>query len=71
MSYATKFFLRLLRPYREAINTGGLLKGDKNSYTSTPPNGTEAIRDAALDVEEGADMLMVKPALPISTSVGG
>lgn len=63
MSYATKFASGFYGPYREAINTGGLLKGDKNSYYISPANGTEALRDAALDVEEGADMLMVKPGL--------
>jgi porphobilinogen synthase len=64
MSYATKFASGHYGPYREAISTGGLLKGDKKSYYIDPANGTEAIRDAALDVEEGADMLMVKPGLP-------
>ncbi len=64
MSYATKFSSAFYGPYREAINTGGLLKGDKKSYYIDPANGTEAVRDAALDVEEGADMLMVKPGLP-------
>ena len=64
MSYATKFSSGFYGPYREAISTGGLLKGDKKSYYIDPANGTEAIRDAALDVEEGADMLMVKPGLP-------
>lgn len=64
MSYATKFASGFYGPYREAISTGGLLKGDKKSYYIDPANGTEAIRDAALDVEEGADMLMVKPGLP-------
>ncbi|MCY1663957.1 porphobilinogen synthase [Rhizobium sp. SL86] len=63
MSYATKFSSGFYGPYREAINTGGLLKGDKNSYYISPANGTEAIRDAAMDVEEGADMLMVKPGI--------
>ncbi|PZU87117.1 MAG: porphobilinogen synthase [Shinella sp.] len=64
MSYATKFASSYYGPYREAISTGGLLKGDKKSYYLDPANGTEALRDAALDVEEGADMLMVKPGLP-------
>lgn len=64
MSYATKFASCYYGPYREAISTGGLLKGDKKSYYIDPANGTEAMRDAALDVEEGADMLMVKPGLP-------
>ena len=64
MSYATKFASAFYGPYREAIGTGGLLKGDKKTYYIDPANGTEAMRDAALDVEEGADMLMVKPGLP-------
>jgi porphobilinogen synthase len=64
MSYATKFSSAFYGPYREAISTGGLLKGDKKTYYIDPANGTEAIRDAALDVDEGADMLMVKPGLP-------
>ena len=64
MSYATKFSSGYYGPYREAISTAGLLKGDKASYYISPANGMEAIRDAALDVEEGADMLMVKPGLP-------
>jgi porphobilinogen synthase len=64
MAYATKFASGFYGPYREAIGTGGLLKGDKKTYYIDPANGTEAIRDAALDVEEGADMLMVKPGLP-------
>ena len=64
MSYATKFSSGYYGPYREAISTGGLLKGDKKTYYIDPANGTEALRDAALDVEEGADMLMVKPGLP-------
>ena len=64
MSYATKFASAHYGPYREAISTSGLLKGDKKTYYIDPANGTEALRDAALDVEEGADMLMVKPGLP-------
>jgi porphobilinogen synthase len=64
MSYATKFASSHYGPYREAISTSGLLKGDKKTYYIDPANGTEALRDAALDVEEGADMLMVKPGLP-------
>ncbi|NLR95624.1 porphobilinogen synthase [Rhizobium sp. P38BS-XIX] len=64
MSYATKFSSAFYGPYREAISTGGLLKGDKKTYYIDPANGTEAVRDATLDVEEGADMLMVKPGLP-------
>lgn len=64
MSYATKFVSGFYGPYREAIGTSSFLKGDKNSYFLNPANPSEALRDAALDVEEGADMLMVKPGLP-------
>ncbi|MCP8895650.1 porphobilinogen synthase [Shinella daejeonensis] len=64
MSYATKFASAFYGPYRDAIGTGGLLKGDKKTYYIDPANGTESVREAALDVEEGADMLMVKPGLP-------
>jgi porphobilinogen synthase len=64
MSYATKFASAYYGPYREAIGTGGLLKGDKRTYYIDPANSDEAVREAALDVEEGADMLMVKPGQP-------
>ncbi|PYE28543.1 porphobilinogen synthase [Rhizobium sp. PP-CC-3A-592] len=64
MAYATKFASAFYGPYREAIGTSGLLKGDKKTYYIDPANATEALRDAALDVEEGADMMMVKPGLP-------
>ncbi|PWW03409.1 porphobilinogen synthase [Hoeflea marina] len=64
MAYATKFASSFYGPYREAIGTSGLLKGDKRTYYIDPSNATEALRDAGLDVEEGADMLMVKPGLP-------
>ena len=64
LSYATKYASAFYGPYREAIGTQDLLKGDKRSYYIDPANTDEAVRDAALDVEEGADMLMVKPGLP-------
>jgi len=64
LSYATKYASAFYGPYREAIGTQGLLKGDKRTYYVDPGNTQEAVRDAALDVEEGADMLMVKPGLP-------
>lgn len=64
MSYATKYASSFYGPYREAIGTQGLLKGDKRTYYIDPANSDEAVRDAALDVEEGADMLLVKPGLP-------
>jgi porphobilinogen synthase len=64
MSYATKFASAFYGPYREAIGTGGLLKGDKKTYYLDPANGDEAMREVELDVAEGADMVMVKPGLP-------
>jgi len=64
MSYATKFSSAFYGPYRDAIGTAGLLKGDKNTYYIDPANTEEAIREARQDLLEGADMLMVKPGLP-------
>ena len=64
MSYATKFASAFYGPYRDAIGTLGLLKGDKKTYYLDPANGEEAVREAAQDVAEGADMVMVKPGLP-------
>lgn len=64
MSYATKYASSFYGPYREAIGTQGLLQGDKRTYYLDPANTDEAVRDAALDVEEGADMLLVKPGMP-------
>ena len=64
MSYATKFASAFYGPYREAIGTGGLLKGDKKTYYIDPANSDEAIRETEQDVAEGADMIMVKPGLP-------
>lgn len=64
MSYATKFASAFYGPYREAIGTRGLLKGDKKTYYLDHANSDEAIREAEQDLAEGADMLMVKPGLP-------
>jgi len=64
MSYATKFASAFYGPYRDAIGTGGLLKGDKKTYYIDHANSDEAVREAEQDVAEGADMLMVKPGLP-------
>jgi len=64
MSYATKYASSFYGPYREAIGTQGLLQGDKRTYYLDPANTDEAVREAALDVEEGADMLLVKPGMP-------
>lgn len=64
MSYATKFASAFYGPYREAIGTAGVLKGDKKTYYLDPANTDEAMREAEQDVLEGADMLMVKPGMP-------
>ena len=64
MSYATKFASAFYGPYRDAIGTKGLLKGDKNTYYLDHANTDEAMREIAQDLEEGADMIMVKPGLP-------
>jgi porphobilinogen synthase len=64
MSYATKFASAFYGPYREAIGTKGLLKGDKKTYYLDRANSDEAVREAEQDLAEGADMLMVKPGLP-------
>jgi len=64
LSYACKFASHFYGPYREAIGTSGLLRGDKSSYYLDSANGREALREARQDVMEAADMLMVKPALP-------
>ena len=64
MSYATKFASAFYGPYREAVGTAGLLKGDKKTYYLDHANSDEAVREAEQDLAEGADMLMVKPGLP-------
>jgi porphobilinogen synthase len=64
MSYATKFASAFYGPYREAVGTDQTLKGDKKTYYVDPANSADALREAAQDIEEGADMLMVKPGLP-------
>ncbi len=64
MSYTAKYASAFYGPYREAINTGGLLKGDKRTYYIDPGNSDEAMREAESDIAEGADMLMIKPGMP-------
>lgn len=64
LSYTAKYASAFYGPYREAIGTGGLLKGDKKTYYVDPANSDEAMREARADIEEGADMLMVKPGMP-------
>lgn len=64
MSYATKYASAYYGPYREAIGTSGLLKGDKKTYYIDPANSDEALRETEQDILEGADMVMIKPGLP-------
>ena len=64
MSYAAKYASAFYGPFRDAIGSKGALKGDKRTYQMDFGNSDEAIRECALDVAEGADMLMVKPGLP-------
>jgi porphobilinogen synthase len=64
MSYAAKYASGFYGPYREAIGTSTALKGDKRTYQMDPLNRDEALHEVALDISEGADMIMVKPGLP-------
>jgi porphobilinogen synthase len=64
MAYAAKYASAFYGPFRDAVGSKGLLKGDKRGYQMDPANGAEALREVALDVAEGADMVMVKPGLP-------
>jgi porphobilinogen synthase len=64
MSYAAKYASAFYGPFRDAVGSGGLLKGDKKSYQMDPANGDEAMREVAMDISEGADSVMVKPGLP-------
>jgi porphobilinogen synthase len=64
MSYAAKYASAFYGPFREAVGTNVTLAGDKRTYQMDPANSDEALREAALDLEEGADMLIVKPGLP-------
>jgi porphobilinogen synthase len=63
MSYAVKYASAFYGPFREAAESAPAF-GDRRAYQMDPPNALEAIREAGLDVEEGADIIMVKPALP-------
>ena len=64
MAYAAKYASAFYGPFRDAVGSRGLLKGDKRGYQMDPANGAEALREVALDLAEGADMVMVKPGLP-------
>ncbi len=64
LSYAVKYASSFYGPFRDAVGSKGLLKGNKKNYQMDFRNNTEALREVALDIKEGADMVMVKPGLP-------
>jgi porphobilinogen synthase len=64
MAYAAKYASAFYGPFRDAVGSRGLLKGDKKNYQMDPANSEEALREVALDIAEGADSVMVKPGLP-------
>ena len=64
MSYAAKYASAFYGPFRDAVGSSGLLKGDKKTYQMDPANAQEALREVDLDIAEGADSVMVKPGLP-------
>ena len=64
LSYAVKYASNFYGPFRDAVGSRNLLKGDKKSYQMDYKNSIESIREVALDIKEGADMVMVKPGLP-------
>ena len=64
MAYSAKYASAFYGPFRDALGTGGLLSGDKKTYQMDPANTDEAMREVALDLAEGADMVMVKPGMP-------
>lgn len=63
MAYAAKYASAYYGPFRDAVGSGDLLKGDKKTYQMDPANADEALREIALDIAEGADSVMVKPGL--------
>lgn len=64
LSYATKYASGFYGPYRDAIGSAAALIGDKKTYQQSPANAEESLREVAMDLSEGADMVMVKPGLP-------
>jgi porphobilinogen synthase len=64
MSYAAKYASAFYGPFRDAVGSSKTLTGDKRTYQMDPGNSDEALREVALDIQEGADMIMVKPGLP-------
>lgn len=64
LSYAAKYASGFYGPFRDAVGASGALKGDKSTYQMDPANGDEALRTIARDLDEGADMIMIKPGMP-------
>ena len=64
MAYAAKYASAFYGPFRDAVGSAKALTGDKRTYQMDPANGEEALREVALDIAEGADMVMVKPGMP-------
>ena len=64
MAYAAKYASAFYGPFRDAVGSSKTLSGDKRTYQMDPGNTDEALREVALDIEEGADMIMVKPGMP-------
>ena len=64
LSYAAKYASAFYGPFRDAVGSKGALKGDKKTYQMDPANSAEALREVAMDIAEGADMVMVKPGMP-------
>jgi porphobilinogen synthase len=64
MAYSAKYASAFYGPFRDAVGSSSTLKGDKRTYQMDPANTDEALREVALDIDEGADMVMVKPGMP-------
>lgn len=64
MAYSAKYASAFYGPFRDAVGSSATLKGDKRTYQMDPANSDEALREVALDIQEGADMVMVKPGMP-------
>jgi len=64
MAYAAKYASAFYGPFRDALGSAGALKGDKRTYQMDPANSDEALREVELDLDEGADMVIVKPGMP-------
>ncbi|HET7570262.1 MAG TPA: porphobilinogen synthase [Gammaproteobacteria bacterium] len=64
LAYSAKYASHFYGPFRDAVGSAATLKGDKSTYQMDPANGDEALAEVALDLAEGADMIMIKPGLP-------